>query len=187
MRENARGYVYLPYPPYTVLETPDMTREQLNILQDIAYLTDKYHNSGSFSHTFAYFMPDDPFGFMMGLRKFILSEKNSDILDKRISGKDLYMYLFRYLSCTNKKETVASCLRMDFLLGQNIMPPPFLMPCPAEMTDTSAKDVAESFIKVRMKIKPSERGLVYVGRFMHLENKLVICNRNSKEVYVLDK
>ena len=76
---------------------------------------------------------------------------------------------------------------MDFLLNENIMPPPFLSPGEDETVDNAAKDVAESFIKVRMHVKPSERGLVYVGRFAHLENKLVICNRNNKDVYVLDK
>jgi len=187
MRENADGYVYLPYEPYTVLKTPDLTREQLNILEDIAYLTDKYLNSGAFSVTLEYFAPADPFAFMSGLRKYIMSIKNEKVLDKRISGKDAYYYLLGYLSEKGDAKSAASCLRMDFLLNENIMPPPFLSPGEDETVDNAAKDVAESFIKVRMHVKPSERGLVYVGRFAHLENKLVICNRNNKDVYVLDK
>lgn len=187
MREAADGYVYLPNEPYTVLKTPDLTREQINILQDIAYLTDRYLNSGAFSVTLEYFAPKDPFAFMSGLRKYILTLKKESILDKKMSGRDAYNYLLGYLSVSNDPKKAASCLRMDFLLNENIMPPPFLSPCEEESVDNGAKDVAESFIKVRMHIKPSERGLVYVGRFHHLENKLVICNRNNKDIYVLDK
>ena len=129
----------------------------------------------------------DPFAFMMGLRSFILECDNTAVLNKRLSRRDSYEYLFKYLSRTNDAKTVASCLRLDFLMNENIMPPPFLLPCENEKTDKAAQDVAESFIKVRLGVRPSERGLVYVGRFLHLGNKLVICNRNNKELYVLDK
>lgn len=187
MRESAEGYVYLHTEPYTVLKTPDMTREQLNILQDIAYLTDKYPNSGAFENTFEYIRPADPFAFMNGLRRSILSRGSGVNMDKRFSRRDSYEFLFDYLKTTHDAKKVASCLRMDFLLNENIMPPACLSPCEEEKADKAAIDVAESFIRVRLHVKPSERGLVYVGRFLHLDNKLVICNRNNKEVYVLDK
>ncbi len=187
MRASADGYVYLHTEPYTVLQTPYMSRKQLNILQDIAYLTDKYHNTRAFENTMAYVNPPDPFVFMNGLRSFILSLDSSITLNKRISRKDSYEYLYRYLQKEYDAKTVASCLRLDFLLSENIMPPAFLAPSQEESVDKEAQDVAESFIKVRLRVKPSERGLVYVGRFLHLENKLVICNRNNKELYILDK
>lgn len=187
MRSECDGYVFLSEPPYTVLQTPSMTREQLNILQDIAYLTDKYINSGAFDSTFEYIKPSDPFAFMMGLRSYILTQDGTVTLNKRMSRKDSFVYLLCYLKKTHDEKIAASCLRMDFLLSENIMPPAFLAPSQEESTDKAARDVAESFIKVRLGVKPSERGLVYVGRFLHLENKLVICNRNNKEVYILDK
>ncbi|MBE6689235.1 MAG: DUF4080 domain-containing protein [Ruminococcaceae bacterium] len=187
MRKESEGYVYLHYPPYTVLQTPGMTREQLNILQDIAYLTDKYPNSGAFENTFEFFRITDPFAFMTELRSFILKCDNTQVLNKRLSRRDSFEYLFKFLSRTNDTKIVASCLRLDFLMNENIMPPLFLSPCESEKADKAAQDVAESFIKVRLGVKPSERGLVYVGRFSHLDNKLVICNRNNKELYVLDK
>lgn len=187
MRENAKGYVYLHHEPYTVLQTPDMTREQLNMLQDIAFLTDKYVNSGVFNNTLETFMPNDPFAFVNRLRKFMLEKSGTVSLDKRISQKDSYEYMLGYLSKYHDAEQVASCLRMDFLLSEKIMPPAFLAPTEQEKVDKAALDVAESFIKVRMRVKPTERGLVYIGRFLHLNNKLVICNRNNKEIYVLDK
>lgn len=187
MRNSAEGYVYLNTEPYTVLKTPDMTREQMNILQDIAYLTDKYPNSGAFDNTFDYIKPVDPFAFMNGFRRFILEKDGGTVLNKRLSRRDCYEYLLRYIEKNYDDGVAASCLRMDFLLSENVMPPAFLAPREIEKIDKAASDVAESFIKVRLKIKPAERGLVYVGRFLHLKNKLTVCNRASNEVYVLDK
>ena len=164
-----------------------MTREQLNILQDIAYLTDKYVNSGAFDNTLDYVKPPDPFAFMHGLRRFILERDGGVVLNKRTSRRDCCEYMLGYLEKSCDAKIAASCLRMDFLLNEAVMPPPFLAPDESERLDKAASDVAESFIRVRLKIKPSERGLVYVGRFLHLGNKLTVCNRSTKEVFVLDK
>jgi Fe-S oxidoreductase len=50
-RESKRyGLVYMPDPPYTILETPVLTYGEILQLQRMEDLLDKYYNSGKFTH-----------------------------------------------------------------------------------------------------------------------------------------
>ena len=72
-------FKFLSLPPYEVLETPDISWNELLFLKNVEELNDAYWNSGNFSKVFDYLLSFDefsPFDFYASLKDF--AEKSSD-------------------------------------------------------------------------------------------------------------
>ena len=107
LRENADKYgiVYSSKPPYTVLQTSDIRRDELYRLSQIADLLDRYYSSGKFSRCldFAVRKAKSPFGFYEGLNGYIIENEGRGV--RKLSQTDafgvLYAYARTYLETTD--------------------------------------------------------------------------------------
>lgn len=109
------GYVYSAKPPYTILQTAWMSRDELFRLSEIADLLDRYYSSGSFARSLACAVPlaASPFDFYEGLLDTIKS--HSGVSVRRLSQVDAFRYLYDYV-CTLTDDTASfeACMHTDF-------------------------------------------------------------------------
>lgn len=66
------GLVYSPDPPYTILQTKDLSHGEILALMRIEDLVEKYYNSGRFKYSLEYILrkSSSPFGFFAALAEF---------------------------------------------------------------------------------------------------------------------
>ena len=99
LRKNAEKYgiVYSETAPYTVLETADISRDELYKLSKISDLLDRYYSSGKFSLCldFAVGKAESPFDFYEGLNNYI--EKNEGRGVRKLSQTDAFRVLYGYV------------------------------------------------------------------------------------------
>ncbi len=99
LRENAKeyGYVSMARPPYTVLASKDINREELYRLGGIADLLERFYSSGRFEGSlgFAVAHADSPFGFYEGLLDYIAVHDGRPI--RKISQPDAFGLFYGYV------------------------------------------------------------------------------------------
>lgn len=128
-KKEEYGYVCLPCPPYTVLQSNWITYEQMQRLSHIAEVLERFLESGRFSHALWYLTPlmKSPFRFWEGLTGFL--EMTDERPLQRISQPDVFRYLLQYASeCVEGVErgTLCRMLAADFSQHENKNPPAFL-------------------------------------------------------------
>ncbi|MGB9680130.1 MAG: B12-binding domain-containing radical SAM protein [Thermoanaerobacteraceae bacterium] len=115
-RTDEFGIVYNNRPPYEVLFSKDLKFEELSILKGIAYLIDKYYNSGKFKYTLnnleKYF--DKSYKFYLDFYKFW---KLNNLYNKNHSLKNLYNIIYEYGSKISEINIslLKNALKLDFL------------------------------------------------------------------------
>jgi len=59
------GLVYAPVPPYTILQTNELSYPEIRALVRVEEILEKYYNSGRFAHSMGYLLQntDNPFAF----------------------------------------------------------------------------------------------------------------------------
>ena len=99
LRRNAAefGCVYSQKPPYTVLQTDSITRDELYRLSQIADLLDRYYSSGKFSAclAFAVSKKSRPFDFYEGLLEYLNVTDGRSI--RKLSQTDAFRVLYGYV------------------------------------------------------------------------------------------
>ncbi len=99
LRKNAAKYgiVYSSNPPYTVLETADISRDELYRLSGIADLLDRYYSSGKFALCldFAVKKAKSPFCFYEGLLDYISETEGRGV--RKLSQTDAFRALYGYV------------------------------------------------------------------------------------------
>ena len=99
LRKNAEKYgiVYSKNPPYTVLETADISRDELYRLSQIADLLDRYYSSGKFSLCldFAVKNSKSPFDFYEGLYDYMTETEGRGV--RKLSQTDAFRVLYGYV------------------------------------------------------------------------------------------
>jgi hypothetical protein len=99
LRKNAAdfGCVFSRKPPYTVLETDCLGRDELYRLSQIADLLDRYYSSGRFSSCldFAVRQKSRPFDFYEGLLEYLISHDGRSI--RKLSQTDAFRVLYGYV------------------------------------------------------------------------------------------
>ena len=139
LRENAEkwGIRYSPYPPYEVLETADLSFDELTRLRAIEGLLERFSNSGKFPYTFPY-LPlcgKSAFAFFSGLAAFAAETFRCDDIS-RLSQAEAFRLILDYAEKLEKegapicREEVRERLMIDFLLGERRRLPPFLASVP---------------------------------------------------------
>ena len=119
LRENAEKYgiVYSKNPPYTVLQTADISREELYKLSQISDLLDRYYSSGKFAGCieFAVKTAKSPFDFYEGLCDYINQNDGRGV--RKLSQTDAFRTLYGYVrSFMNESdaERFENLMHIDF-------------------------------------------------------------------------
>ena len=128
-KKEEYGYVCLPCPPYTVLQSNWITYEQMQRLSHIAEVLERFLESGRFPHALWYLTPlmKSPFRFWEGLTEFL--EKTDERPLQRISQPDVFRYFLQYASERVEgvdRGTLCRMLSTDFSQHENKNPPAFL-------------------------------------------------------------
>ncbi|MBQ9131782.1 MAG: DUF4080 domain-containing protein [Clostridia bacterium] len=131
LREQAEeyGYRYLPYPPYTVLESKWISYEELQRLSRIAEVLERFLESGRFAHTLWLLTPHmaSPFRFWEGLTDFIRASDPRPL--QKLSQPEVFRALQAYAIQTLPgvdRQTLAQMLCADFSTHEHKNPPAFL-------------------------------------------------------------
>lgn len=110
------GIVYNSKPPYEVLYTKDISYQEVAILKGIAFLLNKYYNSGKFKKTLKYLKNKfkRPFDFYLELYNYWKSNK---LLYKNHSLKVLYdiLYKFSIETLDVDEDLIKDIIKFDFL------------------------------------------------------------------------
>ena len=98
LREKAEEYgiKYSKTPPYTVLETAHISRDELYKLGGMADLLDRFYSSGKFARCidFAVRLAKSPFDFYEGLNEYIAESEGKGV--RKLSQTDAYRVLYAY-------------------------------------------------------------------------------------------
>ena len=109
LRRDAEKYgiVYSKNPPYTVLQTADMSRDELYKLGGIADLLDRYYSSGKFALCldFAVRKAPNPFWVYEGLNDFISENEGRGV--RKLSQTDAFRVLYRFVKSYMTQEDAA--------------------------------------------------------------------------------
>lgn len=128
-RKEEYGYVCLPEPPYTVLQSKWISYEEMTNLFGIAQLLERYCESGRFVHTLWYLEPlmTSPFAFWEGLWSYLREVEERPL--QKLSQPDAFRYLMQYAGTHVKgiePSVLRQMLRADFTQGEHKNPPAFL-------------------------------------------------------------
>lgn len=110
LRRDAEKYgmVYMAKPPYTVLATADMSRDELYRLSQIADLLDRYYSSGSFARCLAVGVAaaPSPFDFYDGLLSYLEATDGRSV--RKLSQTDAFRVLYGYVATFLEAEALAA-------------------------------------------------------------------------------
>lgn len=109
------GWKYLPYPPYEVLQTPELSFDDICTLKGVEHLTELFYNSRTFSTIMdAITEIDSLFDFFLSFALF-LSQKETLFVAKKVV--DLFKDIFDFINLryTEKKDILIDLLRFDFI------------------------------------------------------------------------
>lgn len=99
LRKNAEKYgiVYSDTAPYTVLQTAEITKNEIYRLSQIADLLDRYYSSGKFARCldFAVRLSKSPFDFYEGLNDYISEKEGRGV--RKLSQTDAFRALYGYV------------------------------------------------------------------------------------------
>ena len=123
------GYVALPDPPYTVLQSKWLSYPEMMRLHHIAEALERFEESGRFQRSLKLVMQqvESPFAFWEGLCEF-LAQKDPRPLQK-LSQPDVYRYFLEYAGQGLSEEQLAqlkTCLAEEFSQHEHKHPPYFL-------------------------------------------------------------
>lgn len=121
IRREADGYNYqfTTRPPYEVLKNKDISYPELLKLKEIAYLVDKYHNSGVFTNSLAYIFTGHYHSYFKFFEEFSLYFSKKGLNRLSHSRKALYGILFDFFDKKFEKEDLyyfREYLKLDLLL-----------------------------------------------------------------------
>jgi len=118
-KQASYGIISRKHPPYEVLETKDMSYEDLRNLKDIEVLLEYYYNSGQFSNSIAYLMDlyDHPFALFEALREYWEVEGLHHIKHHKIKFYDL-LYAFGQQVENVSEDFLAQWLMHDLCLQE---------------------------------------------------------------------
>lgn len=124
LRKKAADYgiEYMPFAPYTVLNTNDISFEELNRLHKMEDLLQKYYNSGLFKYTVYYLaqLKQSAFAFFETLVDYIAAQKP----EGEISQTALALYLYEFASSFADHHILKNIMRLDFCMAKSKVPLP---------------------------------------------------------------
>ncbi|MDA8220524.1 B12-binding domain-containing radical SAM protein [Desulfosporosinus sp.] len=134
LQSSRFGLLFVPDPPYTILETKDLSHNEILQLQRMESILDKYYNSGKFEHALRHVLKlfPTPFDFY---HKFAGLWHKKDWFSRQWQGKALFDKLWEFLQDVQDAEKregmdiipwniIRDALRFDYYMWErpNIIP-----------------------------------------------------------------
>ncbi|MDU4883273.1 B12-binding domain-containing radical SAM protein [uncultured Clostridium sp.] len=119
MREEAEEYgmKYSPYPPYEILETNDISYDELLILKKIENMVDKYYNSQKFNNIIKFLINSfkTPYDFYLELGNYF---DKKGYFDRNIGNSEYYRVFLDFNMDITKldSEILRDIIKYDYLL-----------------------------------------------------------------------
>jgi len=140
------GVVYRSQPPYEILYNRWMSYEDLCALKGIAFLVNKYYNTGKFKHTLDYAVSryKSPFAFYEDFERFWSAK---GLYGHNLSLVNLYKLLLEYLKCKEgiyALEFIGDMVKFDYMLNHNTASVPDFMPSRSDKRD---REYVKSLLK----------------------------------------
>lgn len=104
-------YKYDDKPPYEIISTPYLSKEELQLLKFAEEGCDKYYNSGLFKNTLDKFVVGNPYDFYLNIGR--------KIYGKNLSLFDRINILYDYLCRTYDSTLVKGIMTIDYLKTNN--------------------------------------------------------------------
>ena len=124
LHSNHYGLVYNPDPPYTILETPDLSHGEILQLLRMEDLLDKYYNSGKFVYALNEVLKlfSTPFDFYNAFAEFW---EHCGWFNRQWQGKALFDKLWEFNEAfhdhsleVSTREIICDALRFDYYLWE---------------------------------------------------------------------
>ncbi len=118
MREEAEDYgmKYSPYPPYEILQTKDISYDELLILKKVEGMFDKYYNSQKFNNIIKYLIKsfETPYDFYLSLGEYF---DKRGYFDRNIGNSEYYKVFLDFNVEITKldNEILRDIIKYDYL------------------------------------------------------------------------
>ena len=119
MREEAEEYgmKYSPYPPYEILQTNDISYDELLILKKVESMVDKYYNSQKFNNIIKYLIKsfETPYDFYLELGNYF---DKKGYFDRNIGNSEYYKVFLDFNMDITKldSEILRDIIKYDYLM-----------------------------------------------------------------------
>ncbi|GAA0061616.1 B12-binding domain-containing radical SAM protein [Clostridium sp. CTA-1] len=183
MRSEAEkwGMVYSPYPPYEILNTKDISYEELLILKKVEGVVDKYYNSGKFNNILKYFMGEfkKPFDFYYRLAMFC---NDKGYFDRNISGPQYYKVFLEFNEefLNKNSEFLKEIIKYDYLkFNKKQWMPEFLI---RDIDKKIKRYLKDKLLQNRVQISDN----IHVEKFfIDIEKFIRSGIKEKREIYVI--
>lgn len=119
MREEAEEYgmKYSPYPPYEILQTKDVSYDELLTLKKVESMVDKYYNSQKFNNIIKFLINsfDTPYDFYLELGNYF---DKKGYFDRNIGNSEYYKVFLDFNMDITKldSEVLRDIIKYDYLM-----------------------------------------------------------------------
>ena len=119
MREEAEEYgmKYSPYPPYEILQTKDVSYDELLVLKKVESMVDKYYNSQKFNNIIIFLINsfDTPYDFYLELGNYF---DKKGYFDRNIGNSEYYKVFLDFNMDITKldSEVLRDIIKYDYLM-----------------------------------------------------------------------
>lgn len=119
MREEADvyGMKYSPYPPYEILQTKDISYNELLILKKVEHMVDKYYNSQKFNNIIKFLIKnfETPYDFYLELGNFF---ERKGYFNRNIGNSEYYKVFLDFNMEITKldNEVLRDIIKYDYLM-----------------------------------------------------------------------
>ncbi|MFZ7131633.1 MAG: DUF4080 domain-containing protein [Eubacteriales bacterium] len=178
-------YTFSPAPPFEVFSNRFITYDEIIFLKKLAYLVDKYYNTGSYRHTLSYVIQNyyqEPFAFFEDMEEYW---RQHSLFNSSYSKNKMYEILYRFLQVFEDNK-IGEKLKYDYLMYNKWPVPSFLKPNELSKEETFHLLKDPSFVK---KAIPQYEGLSpkAIYKLIHIEvfGNLLIDGDDSHESIIL--
>ncbi|MBE6350023.1 MAG: DUF4080 domain-containing protein [Spirochaetaceae bacterium] len=120
-KNTKQAYQWLSHPPYEVIQSPDMTFEDLCFLKDVEQLLDAYYNAGNFFYTinsiFSFITQGGSFTFFDFFAKLVVYFREKRLFENALSTKTYFSCLLDFFAETESDFITDWKFPKDFLEG----------------------------------------------------------------------
>lgn len=119
MREEAQEYgmKYSPYPPYEILQTKDISYNELLVLKKVEHMVDKYYNSQKFNNIIKFLIKsfETPYDFYLELGNFF---ERKGYFNRNIGNSEYYKVFLDFNMEITKldSEVLRDIIKYDYLM-----------------------------------------------------------------------
>jgi anaerobic magnesium-protoporphyrin IX monomethyl ester cyclase len=138
-KSNQHGFVFDKNPPYQIIESNYLSKEELANIVKLEHALEIYWNKKRAPYTLKYITENySIFDFLMGLGQYFGTQKDYH----RYSLEDVYKIAFEYIVNNHSDPILKELIAIDYYLTSYVKPKNFLI---NEVEKTDTKAILESF------------------------------------------